>query len=192
MIGDINLIPQSEVIEQQKTKAVKTSTVASLVILALLVLVSAYILVVTGGIKKQIKSADDSISTLRGSINELSLIEISARNLDTKFKVLNNLFTQRPRYSALLEELKVRKPAEINIDSLDVKPEALNISGKADSYIAIAGFVNNLLNKSFEGGNEKLKELFTTVSLNSVSLEKSTNVVNFFIVVAFDENLLKQ
>lgn len=192
MIGDINLIPQTEVVEQQKTKAVKTSTVVSIVFLVIVALVSVYLFIVTGGIKKQISAADSSIAYLRGSINNLSLVEISARNLDKKFKVLNTLFSQRPKYSALLEEFNVRKPKEILIDSLDVKTGTMNVSGSADNYIAIAGFVNNLLNKNFDAGNSKLKEVFTAVSLNSVSLEKSTGKVRFFIVVNYSDSLLKQ
>lgn len=192
MVGDINLIPQSEVVEQIKTKAVKTSTLMSLIFLGVVVLICTYLFIVTIGIKKQIAAADSAIASLRGRINELSLVEISARNLDKKYKVLNTLFAQRPKYSALLEELNIRKSQEITIDSLDLKIGSMNISGSAGNYIAIAGFVNNLLSKTFEGGNAKLKEVFTSVSLNSVSLEKSTNKVSFFIVVNYDESLLKQ
>lgn len=192
MVGDINLIPQSEVVEQKKTKAVKTSTVVCLVFLGIVVLIGTYLFIVTSGVKKQISVADSAITSLRSRINELSLVEISARNLDKKYKVLNTLFTQRPKFSALLEELNIRKPREISIDSLDVKTGSINISGSAESYIAIAGFINNLLSKTFEDGNAKLKEVFTTVSLNSVNLEKSTNEVRFFIVVNYDDSLLKQ
>jgi Tfp pilus assembly protein PilN len=192
MIGDINLIPQSEVVEQKKTKAVKTSTIVSLVLLFILILIGAYLVVITTGIKKQISEADTTITFLRNSINELSAVEISARNLDKKYKVLNTLFTQRSKYSALLEEINIRKPPEISINSLDVKTETINVTGSADSYIAIAGFINNLLNKTFEGGNSKLKEVFTSVTLNSVSLDKATNEASFFIVINYSESLIKQ
>lgn len=192
MIGDINLIPQTEVVEQQKTKAVKTSTIVSLAFLGVVFLIGAYLFITTLGIKNQISAADSAIASLRGRINELSLVEISARNLSKKYKVLNTLFSQRPKFSSLLEELSIRKPKEISIDSLDIKTGSINVSGSARNYIAIAGFVNNLLSKTFEGGNAKLKEVFTTVSLNSVTLEKSTNQVKFFIVINYDDSLLKQ
>lgn len=192
MTGDINLIPQTEVVEQQKTKAVKTSTVVSLAFLGVVFLIGAYLFITTLGIKNQISAADNAIASLRGRINELSLVEISARNLSKKYKVLNTLFSQRPKFSSLLEELSIRKPKEISIDSLDIKTGSINVSGSARNYIAIAGFVNNLLSKTFEGGNAKLKEVFTTVSLNSVTLEKSTNQVKFFIVINYDDSLLKQ
>lgn len=192
MIGDINLIPQKEALEQKKTEAVKTSTIVLLVILLVVALVSAYYLVAINGIKKQIVGINSDVESLRGQITKLSQVEISARNLDKKYTVLKTLFAQRPKYSLLLEELKSRKPEELTIDSLDVKNGQTNVSGVADSYISIATFINNLVNKNFDRGNPNLKDLFTAVSLNSVSLEKATGQVKFFIVVSFDEAKLKQ
>lgn len=191
-MADINLIPQTEVVEQQKTEAVKKSTLFSIIFLILTVLIGAYFFVVINGIKKQITTVDGAIATLRGQIKNMAQVEISARNLNKKYKVLSTLFAQRPKFSVLLEELKVRLPQEITIDSMDVKTGTLNISGAADNYVAIASFINNLLNKSFEGGNANLKAVFTSVSLNSVNLEKATGVVKYFIVVNYDEAALRK
>ncbi len=192
MISSINLIPQEEVTVQQKTEAVKTSTYITLGILVLAVLASVYFYLALSNIKKQIVQIDSDINSLRGQITKLSQVEVSARNLDKKFNVLQGMFKDRSRYSLLLEEFKSRNPEELIVDSMDVKTGQATLSGSADNYIAIASFINNLMNKNFEGGNPLLKDIFTSVTLNSVSLEKSTNKVKFFIVVNFNESELKK
>ncbi|MFZ2663995.1 MAG: PilN domain-containing protein [Patescibacteria group bacterium] len=192
MVGDINLIPQEEVFVQKKTKAVKTSTYVALGVLVLSGLISLYLFLAIKNIKDQITVVDADINSLRSQISSLNQVEISARNLDKKFSILQTLFKERPRYSLLLEELKSRNPDELLVESMDVKTGQVTLSGVASNYIAIASFINNLMDKDFEGGNPLLKDVFTSVTLNSVSLEKSTNQVKFFIVVNFDESKLKK
>ena len=191
MIADINLIPQTEVVEQQKTKAVKSSTIFSIIFLVLTVIAAIYCYITINGINNQISKLDTSINSYRGKIQGLSEIEISSRNLGKKYSALKGLFSQRPKYSLLLKELKVRQPPEVIVDSFDVSSGKINVSGVSTSYISIANFVGNLLNNNFEGGNPDLKSLFTEVSLNSVSLEKASNNVKFLIVVSYDEGKLK-
>jgi len=48
-----------------------------------------------------------------------------------------------------------------------------------------------LLNKEFAEGDPKLKDLFTTLSLNSVNLDKSNNSVKFFIVLTYQDGRLQ-
>jgi len=192
MVESINLIPQEEVTVQQKTEAVKTSTYVTLGILVLAGLVALYFYLASNNIKKQIVQLDTDINSQRAQITKLSQVEVAARNLDKKFNVLQTLFKDRSKYSLLLEELKSRNPDELIVDSMDVKVGQATLSGSADNYIAIASFISNLMNKNFEGGNALLKDIFTSVTLNSVSLEKSTNQVKFFIVVNFDESKLKK
>ena len=191
MPADINLIPQAEIKEQQKSKAVKGSTVFSIVLLFIVLLVGGYYYYITNDVKSQISSLESEIQVLRADITDFSDVEISARNLDKKYNVLKSLFSERLRYSLLLKELRNRKPTDLEIQSLDIKPASMNISGIADNYISIANFVNSLVTKDFEGGVEGLKGVFTSVSLNSVSLEGSTNKVKFFIVVEYDVSKLK-
>jgi Tfp pilus assembly protein PilN len=191
MPADINLIPQAEIKEQKKTKAVKGSTVFSILFLVIVLAVGGYFYYITDVLKSQISSLDGEISSLRADITSLSDVEISARNLDKKYSVLENLFDNRLKYSLLLKEVKNRQPSDLEVQSLDVKPGNMNVSGVADNYISIANFVNSLVNDNFEGGIEELKGVFTSVSLNSVSLEGSTNKVKFFIVVDYDIEKIK-
>jgi hypothetical protein len=51
--------------------------------------------------------------------------------------------------------------------------------------------MDNLLNKEFQDGNPSLKDVFTSVSLNSVNLDKSTNDVKFLIVITYQERKLQ-
>lgn len=191
MPADINLIPQAEIKERQKTKVIKRSSVIAIIFLVLVLIVGGYYYYVTDTIKNQVSALDKDIELLRSDIRSLSDVEISARNLDKKYSVLETLFGNRLKYSLLLRELDNRKPEDLQIQSLDAKPGTMNVSGVADSYIAIANFVNNLISKDFEGGLEPLKEVFTSVSLNSVSLEGATGKVKFFIVVGYDMEKIK-
>lgn len=190
-MSNINLIPQTEVKEQNKTKAVKSSTVISFVFLVVCIFIGAYLFYLNNQISTQMDSVKSEINSLRSDVQGLSDVEISARNLEKKYNVLNKMFSERPKYSLVLQELDSRRPSDLEIQSLDVKPGSMNISGVADNYIAIANFVNNLIDKNFSNGISELKELFTEVSLNSVSLEGATNKVKFFIVVSFDESKIK-
>lgn len=128
----------------------------------------------------------------QSSIKMMSEIEVSARNLDKKYSALEALFSKRSKYSLLLREVSDRKPEDVSISSLDVKVGEISISGVSNSYISVADFVNNFLNVNFEGGNPDLKDIFTAVSLNSVSLEKSSNTVKFFILVSYQDGRLQK
>lgn len=189
----INLIPQQEVHEQTQQKAVKLSTVASVFILLLVIGVAGFMFYRTTMITRQINTLEGEINTLRGDIQKLSDIEIYARNLDKKFNTLKSIFATRSMYSLLSHEIKARIPAGVVIESITLQKEtSLNITGFADNYIAIAAFTNNLLDRQFDTGNAALKTLFKTVTLNSVSLEKSRNQVSYSINVDIDANLLKR
>lgn len=187
----INLIPQEEIREQQKTFAVKLSTVFTVIILVIVSLVTAFFYYRQGILKSSITQSEKEIDRLRQEIQGMSEIEISARNLDKKFSVLKGIFHERSKYSLLLEELDARKPAGVDFDSLDVRDNTANLTGNAENYVAIAAFSNNLLDKNFSGGNETLKPLFPKVSLNTTNIDNSSNRVTFTIVITFDPTLLR-
>lgn len=188
---DINLLPQSEIIEQTKVKAVKLSTILSAVFLLLVIVGSGYIFYLNNRTKQQISALDSDIQGLRDQITARSSIEITVRNLDKKYKALTNIFDGQKKYSLLLEELNSRKPGNVTFESIDLREGKANINGLANNYIEIASFVGNLSNTNFEGGKKGLESLFTSVTINSVSMEKNKNKIAFFIVVDFKQELLK-
>lgn len=191
MLNDINLIPQAEVTEQRKSKAVKSSTLMFIVLLLISVGVSAFFFIKVSGLNSNIKQLDSEIETLRGKIKASSNLEVSARNLDKKYSALNKLFTTRSKYSLLLKEIEARRPDNVEITNFDVKQGQVSISGISGSYISVSNFVNNFLNKEFADGNPDLKDIFIDVSLNSVSLDKGSNSVKFFIVVSYQDGRLQ-
>ena len=168
------------------------STVLSIVFLVIITLVSGYFLYSISSLKKQLSGVNSDVEGLRKDIQTKADIEIKARNLDKKFSSLQLVFDQQYKYSLLLQEVRSRKPQFLDIESMDLKAGKMNVTGKADNYISIAEFINNLLNHSFTGGTKGLENLFTSVSLNSVSLENTENRIQFFIVVDFDPTLLKK
>lgn len=193
MSQSINLIPRQELEKQAEVKVLNLSTIVSFVLLGIVSIVSIYLLINTTSLKRQISTLDSSISSLRSNIKSLSSIEIIARNLDKKNKVLSAIFKDRFYYSKLMEELNARKPQGVNIVDLNLRENnTLNISGKADNYILVAEFTNTLLDKSFSNGNATLKDVFGEVTLNSVNLENKGGGVNFSITVEFTPQKLKE
>lgn len=189
---DINLIPQEEIHERQKVKAVHTSTIIAIILLVTILGATGYLYYKSTDLNSQIDSLDSEITSLRSKIGVKSQIEISARNLDKKYNTLETLMKEREYYSLLLEEMRVRKPDTLTIDSLNIRDgNKLNLNGTAENYISISNFANNLVAEDFSGGNPELSGLFTSVSLNSITLEKSDNTVEYLIIVEMDPEKLK-
>jgi len=191
MLSDVNLIPQEEVVEQKKTAAVKSSSVISILFLILALGIGVYFYVTTSKINADIKRTDGEIENFRSKIKSMSDVEVAARNLDKKYNSLKLLFDSRSRYSLLLKEVQSRKPDDVLIQNLDTKVGEISISGTSGSYVSVKNFMDNLLNKEFEGGDSRLKDLFVEVALNSVNLDKSSNTVKFFIVVSYQDGRLQ-
>jgi len=191
MLSDVNLIPQEEIIEQKKTAAVKSSSIISVLFLLLALGISAYFYVTTSKIDADIKRTDNEIENFRSKIKSMSYVEVAARNLDKKYNSLKSLFSSRSKYSLLLKEVQVRKPSDVIIQNLDTKVGEISISGTSGSYVSVKSFIDNLLNKEFDGGDSRLKDLFVEVSLNSANFDKSSNTVKFFIVVSYQDGRLQ-
>jgi type IV pilus assembly protein PilN len=184
MAQSINLIPQSEVQEQVKAKALKASTVFTLLLLVIAGGISAYLYLTNKDLKDQVAILDTEIEGLRSKITDMTAIEVSARNLDKKYSVLKSLFGSRYYYSDLLTEIENHRPPGITFGSFNMRePGEVSVTGTGSTYIDISDFTNNLLADS---------DLFVSVSLNSVSLQSKDNSVNFAIVVSFNESALQR
>lgn len=189
---DINLIPKSEKQAQVKQKVVKSSTTLSVVVFVIAALIGGYMFYQALTIKTTIKTHEAGIEALRGDIRGLADIEITARNLGQRYETLNELLMARNNYSTLLTEFEKRVPESVMIDTFGLGREnTINVSGTGIDYIAIARFINDLSDETFEDSTEGLGGLFTDVALNSVNLDAQTNKARFFIVVSVEEALLK-
>ncbi len=188
---DINLIPQAEVQKQEEVRVTKFSTIITIFILFVTVGVTGYFLYTFSQLDTQNKGLSEQVTNLYAKINSQAKVEINARNLDKKYNSLTSIMDSRSYYSMLLTETKARKPDNLEIQGMDVKGGMATVTGKADTYIAISSFINNLLDKKFTTGNPKLQNLFTSVALNSVELASEDGRVKFLIVVNFDTTLLR-
>ncbi len=192
----INLIPQQEVQEQEQVKLVKAGTVLSIIALVIFGIISGIVFYLNNNLQNQITDFDTKIANLREQIKKQSLIEITARNLDTKYRTLKTVFDARSYYSLLMQEMKKRVPASIVINNFTLNstkagdPGTVSISGTADNYISIANFINDLTDTKFSDASADLEALFTGVTLNSVSLDTNSNKASFFINVSFDAKKL--
>jgi len=179
----INLIPQEERVQQTKTKVVKVGTILSLIILVIVASIGGYFYYKAYTAKEQVEALETEITNLRSDINELSKIEIDARNLFKKSTILNSIFDSRAYYSKMLEELEVSIPSGVTIKSYGLtKDTAVSIAGFAQTYNQVQEFSNRLLERP----------LFIEVTLNSVGLENNKESINFFILVSFNEELLHE
>jgi Tfp pilus assembly protein PilN len=188
---NINLIPQEEIQYQAKGKAVKGTTVFFILLTIAALGVSGYLYYTHSEISTKAADVATQIESQRAKIKSLSATEVVVRNLDKKYNSISKLIAERPHYSRLLAELKVRQPDGVRIESMDIKDGIVNYTGDADNYILIANFINSLLNKDFPGGDPELKDLFTEVKLNSVTLDQNKSTVRFFIVVNYDTTKIK-
>jgi len=188
---NINLIPQEEVQYQVKKKAVRSGTIFFLVLTIVAFGISAYLYRESANISAQLEDTDNQIESQRTKIKAMSSTEVLLRNLDKKYNSIISVISSRLHYSRLLSELKARQPEGVITETVDVKDGTVNYTGNADNYILIANFINSLLNKEFTGGDPLLKELFTEVKLNSVTLDQNKNTVRFFIIINYDSSKLK-
>jgi len=180
MEQNINLIPEQEIKAQTKEKVLKSSTAFSLIVLFVVFLVSAFLFYQKYTLANKISALAGAIDNLRTQVQQYASIEISARNLDTKYNVIQTIFDTRSHYSVLLQKLQNQIPASISVESLTlagVGDTKISLSGHAENYLAVADLINQLATE---------KALFTNVTLNSVSLDDRTNKVAFFILVSFD------
>jgi len=193
MPESINLVPTHEKSQQQRVKLVKTGTILAVVLLILTVGVSGFYFYQISKFEETSKTLDLDIETIRSDIKKLSDIEISGRNLYTKFQTLKLVFENRVYYSLLLDELQKRVPSDVSIESLTAsQPEELSISGSASNYLSIAKFINTITDIKFSSAGKDLDKLFTDVKLNSVNLDLQTNTAKFFIVVSYNGKILKR
>lgn len=178
---NINLIPEQEVALQTKTKAVKLSTVLTILLLILIGSIGGYFYYTATDLRKQIADHEAAVTSLRSDITSLSQIEISSRNLYTKSTTLTSIFASRILYSRMIEELNGSTPTDITIESFSLgNSNTLNISGDGATYNSIQDFSNNLLEK----------QLFTAVELNTVSLDNGSGRVKFFIIITYNPGVL--
>lgn len=192
-MADINLIPQEVKKEQAKEQVVKSTTLFSVIILVIMVLVSGFMFFRNLNTRNQITSVNSSIESLRGDIVQLANVEVVARNLDTKYITLQEIFSSRNYYHILMSEFRQRIPRNVSIDTFGTGREnTINVSGSGSDYIAIAQFVRNLSDQDFEGAGPGLENLFIDVTLNSVNLDAQTSDARFFVVVTFNPELIKQ
>jgi len=190
MSQSVNLIPDQEVQEQTQKKVVKLSSLFSILILVVTSGVSAYFIYQTTNFTNLVKKEDDKITSLRGQIQNMANIEVTARNLGKKYIAIKELLEGRPYYSLLMEEFRARKPAEIYIRNFSIlKDNKIAISGQAQTYITITTFGNNLLSRDFAPGNPKLSSLFKSIILNQVDLSQG-GMVDFSMTIDYDPSVL--
>jgi Tfp pilus assembly protein PilN len=190
MVASINLIPEEEIVQQRKTKAVKFSTILAIILLVITGGASYHYFNETSNLKNEKAQLEGAIASLQNDVTSLSSVEVDARNLSKKYSALVDIIGGRPHYSLLLQEIRDRTPSGVELSGFTVRGGKIELLGTAESYFDVASYITNLSTSEFVGGNKNLKEVFTTVNLQSVNLLESSKEVSFGISVAYDESLL--
>ena len=190
MAQSINLIPKQEVQLQQQKKLLNFSTIFTVVSLLITLVISGILLFVNNNLNNQVQDTEQQISSIRRNIQSNSQIEIVARNLDKKFFTLKEILVSTPKYSNLLNEVYIKKPEGIDLYDIAVRGEdILEINGKADAYLLVAEFMDNISNDLISQG-QGYSGLFTQTNLNTVTLE--SDGASFSLSVYFDKSILTE
>ena len=195
MEAEIDLIPTEERVRRSKEKAKKIALIACIVLFVVTLGASIGLYYYINGIDNKISSLNQEIEAKRAKIKDKSPIEIAARNLDSKFKVLSDLLSSRLYTSLFLEELSSRTPSSISILSLDSSvPETVSLSGSAVDYISLAKFLNSLADPKLASSSASVngQNMFKEVLINTVTLDPLDSKPKFNLSLTLDTNLLKK
>lgn len=191
----IDLIPQEERTKRLKEKTKKAGLIFSVVFLILSLISAGVIYLYVKSIDDKVTSKKKTVDSKIEKITEKASIEVSARNLDAKYKILSNELTSRLYYSLLLEELTTRVPKTVSINSIDTStPELLSLTGVATDYISLAKFLNALGDPkvSTSSTNTAENNMFKEVSINTVSLDPLSSLARFNLTISVNPELLKR
>ena len=193
MEANIDLIPAEERIKRSKEKAKKLVLVVSLILFVLTLGASGYVYYKIKQLDQQTAEIIAQVETKKAKIEEKAGIEIAARNLDSKYKVLSQILADRLYYSKLLDELVLRTPENITITSIDSSvQDTASLAGVALDYISLAKFLNSLADPKVASASASAENLFKEVVINTVTLDPLDASARFNLSVTLDAELLKK
>jgi|SRR3990167_7685370 len=192
---NLDLIPQEEKSLRTKERAGRASFKITTVLFILTLIFSLGVYLYVASLDSSISQTQASVDDKKRKINDKAELEILARNLDSKYKILSELFGTRFYYSVLLDELSDRLPTTVSINSVDTStPDTVSLTGEATDYISLAKFLNSLADPSLSStsANTKEENLFTEVLINSVNLDPINSKARFNFTLSVDTELLKK
>jgi Tfp pilus assembly protein PilN len=185
MSADINLLTKEEKVKQFRLKAVKASTLISILFLIISGGFSAYYYLQVRELKSSVEAVNNRVSSARATIDEMATVEIAARNLYQKYSIIEDILIDRPHYSFLLEHFEAKIPPGVSVESFSFRgDDEISISGEASSYITVSNFLGNL--KAPEEA-----QVFEDASLGSASLNSADRTVSYSITIIYDIESLK-
>lgn len=184
---DVNLLPEQVKKERKTTKVFHKVTLVSVVIFSLLLLLSLGIFLYSSNLQSNEKKLDSQIKKELTKLESFSFIEELAQKISVRSTQLNQILSTRSNYSILLREISNITPPQISIETLTSdSARKVTISGEAQGYIDLAKFLEAVANSSKEGGK------FSSVTLNSVSLDRQTGVAKFSLSIFLEKGALTQ
>ncbi len=184
-MSNLNLLTQEEKTEQLKVKAVKMSTIFTLVLLALTAVISGYFYLRATNLRNQLRDAEQRVSSARSNIESMKSVEIYARNLYKKYLVLVDIFDEKAYYSEFMTSYNSRIPSGVVVGQFSFnRGDELSLRGEASNYLLISDFLANL-------NDDSVDKVFEDAYLNSAKLNPGSSTVDFDIVAIYDSEVLK-
>ncbi|MEK7595835.1 MAG: PilN domain-containing protein [Patescibacteria group bacterium] len=194
--SQIDLIPAEEKLQRSKDKAKKAGVVVTLIMFLLVLAGSVGISFYLRSIDGELAVANQNVEDKKKRIGDRAEIEIRARNLDSKYNYLTDIFKNRLYYSILLSELSKRVPSNAHISTIDSsEPETLNLSGDSTDYVALAKLLNALASSEYASPSATAnpqQNLFSSVTINTVTLDPNDSRAKFNLVITVDTERLKK
>lgn len=180
MDNNINLLTREEKVEQFKGKAVKTSSILSVILLVIVGGLSAYFYIKVSTLKNNIKAEEQKIEEHRAKINSMESIEVIARNLYQKYTILSEIFDERLYYSEFLHSFNAKVPEGLEITLFRLAGQnELSVLGTADNYLLVSDFLANINNASEDS-------VFESAYLESVKLNPHDSTVDYAVTIFYD------
>lgn len=172
---EIELIPREIEEAKKEEKGLRAVRLIGFGILGLSILIAVVLSSVAGGQMLLTKNLQGKISEREARIGELTAIEEKVGSLADKNDALTQIFRGRRYYSVLYEALEKSIPSGIEVTgtSADAAKSVVGLSGKTQSYLDLAKFLENLVDPALGGA------VFTEVALTSVVFDPEKGEAQF-------------
>lgn len=184
-VKEINLVPSTAVKEHKAKEFRHTTNLVAFAFIGVLILASVGVTVLSIVTNRQRTAVDEAIKAEQRKITSFGNVESDAARLQRKINSLSSIIGDRSQYSQLLEILSESTPEGVTVvDLVASTSKKVDVSGEAQSYVALARFLLGVLDPEVGG------QLFNEADLTSVSLDDKTRKARFVVTLYLREGAL--
>lgn len=182
----LDLLPKQIKDERKISKLFHRASIISIAVFLILLIISFSIYFYASQLSKASDNLDKEINKELTKMNSFDFIEKISQDIFIRYSKAQELLEERPSYSKLLESITHITPPQVRIDTLTSDSETkITVTGEASGYIDLAKFLEAVADQKAD-----IEGIFTSVILNSVSLDKQTGVAKFSLSLILKESAL--